>query len=307
MKTLFLSFLFFPSFLFAKPGALVDRVLAVVGDQPITLSDLRRYKNKLKTRKPVESSLLHLSSFNSLLQKQKTLLNHLINEEVLDLEIKRQNVQAPIELVERNIREVARRNGMSRAQFKDSLKARGISYTDYFNFVRKGLLRRKFFEKEIIPKIKISSSDVDKALSKEKSGSYTYTLSHLNFPKKDGHSIESVSALRSQLNPTLYKQTQQEHSQKGYSSGELGNFKLHELNAQFQKAIKGLSAGQFSEVIETPDSFQIVKLEKRKYVKEDLSKKRELVRLRLGERLFKKFVASWIQEKRKLYEIKKNI
>ncbi len=125
----------------------VDKVVAIVNDQPITLSDVEKFKRKLQTGGLVDDALIKLTQSDSLLKDRNALLNHIIDEKLIDTEVKHRNMEVTIERVEQEIRNIAKGNGITRQQLQDALKAKGVSIAQYQDFIKTSLERQSLIER----------------------------------------------------------------------------------------------------------------------------------------------------------------
>src|SRR5438445_266189 len=98
---------------FAK-AEMVDRIVAVVNNEIVTESDLRTFVKKINSNGMVDDLLLFGQKSESLKNNRPSELNYLINERILDSEIKRLNLSVTVERVEQEIRDIAKRNNVSR-------------------------------------------------------------------------------------------------------------------------------------------------------------------------------------------------
>jgi peptidyl-prolyl cis-trans isomerase SurA len=184
-----ISFLFI--FLLSVQGhsKIVERIVAIVNDQIITESDITNYRSSLKNGQLVDDLLV--TDTKSLLKSRKKLVDHIINEKLIDSEVQATGMAATVERVEQEIRTIIKRNRISRNQLKQALKEKGVVFSDYQEFVRKRLERQSLIEKAITSKIKISDDDIanyfySKNPKRSESLSFEYTIAHILFRPKGG-------------------------------------------------------------------------------------------------------------------------
>ena len=84
----------------------------------------------------------------------------MVDEHIIDDEVKKQNLSVTIERVEQEINSIQSRNNLTRDQLKEALKREGTNFSDYQDFIKKRLERQSVIEKAITSKIKISDEDV---------------------------------------------------------------------------------------------------------------------------------------------------
>ncbi|MEO0336643.1 MAG: hypothetical protein AAF202_09615, partial [Pseudomonadota bacterium] len=66
---------------------LVERIIAIVDNAIVTKTDLDDYRSQLKTGGLVDDALLKLKDPKELMSNDKALVDHLIDERVIDQEI----------------------------------------------------------------------------------------------------------------------------------------------------------------------------------------------------------------------------
>lgn len=289
---------------------LVERIVAIVNDEVITQTDMNRYADRLKSGGLTDDLLIpDDATKQALIKDRPKLLQKMIDEKLIDSEVKKQNLSVPIEKVEQQIRTVAKNNGVSRDELKAALAERGIAFSEYQDFIKNGLERQGLVEKSITSRIKISEDDVMAQYAAEKGASseqaYEYTLSHIYFATSKG----GAQAAQARANDTLAKLKGGASFEKlaGEVSedpafeqgGVLGVFKTGELQKDLEATASKLQAGEFSGVQPTAGGFHIVKVVKKKIIADPRTEKdRERIRGQLYEKAFKRQLASWLEQLR---------
>jgi peptidyl-prolyl cis-trans isomerase SurA len=169
----------------------VDRIVAVISNEVVTESDVKAFSKRVNSKAMIDDLLLFGQKPESLRGNRKAQLEYLINERILNSEIKRLNLSVTIERVEQEIREIAKRNGASRAELLSAIKAQGMTTSDYQDFIKTRIERQSLIEQEISSKIRVSDEDVSAQFIRihpqAEAGIYEYTLAHILFnPRKGG-------------------------------------------------------------------------------------------------------------------------
>ncbi len=312
MRTFIHSLLAF-CLLFLATGShaeVVDRVVAVVNDDSITLSDIATFKKKLTSNGLVDDSLLNMYDRSGLASDGQRLLDYLIDERLIDYEVKSQGLVSPIEQVEAEIRNIANARGFDRNQLKLALNKEGIAYSDYQDFIKTSLQRQNLLQKEVTSKIKISDDEVTAyylANSPNSKGLiYEYNLSHILFLAKNGGYTEALAraqAVREKLDAKIpFETLVSKHSEDPsfVQGGAFGTFKASDFNKEVGAAITQLAAGDVSAPVKMPDGYHIFKVNKKTLVASPaLEARREEIRRALLSTGFKKQYRVWIEQKRK--------
>jgi peptidyl-prolyl cis-trans isomerase SurA len=309
------------SFLFGTVASaeLVERIVAIVNDDIITQSDMDKYEQRLKSGGLVDDMLVPDEATKVALTKDREkLLQKLIEERLLDSEVKKQGLTVPIERVESEIRSIAKKNGVSRDELKVALQERAIAFSQYQDFIKTGLERQSLIEKAITQKIKISEDDVMSAYTSAHGAStdqaFEYTLAHILFLSEKGGTKgtkSSKSAADAQERAEkVYKKLRDgadfervaadASEDPGFEpGGVLGVFKTGELHKDLESVASKLNAGEFSSVLPTNGGFHIVKLIKKKIISDPRTEKeRDKIRAQIYEAAYKKQFHSWLEQLR---------
>jgi len=133
----FILILIFLNFVNAK---IVDRVVAVVNGEPITSYDITK-------------------TFKSLNISPREALNILIEQKIIENEIKRRGIEVDDFDIENAIEKIAKQNGMSVFEFKNYLKERG-EYNNFLKNLKKDIQKQKLFAQIVNSKLKVSNKEL---------------------------------------------------------------------------------------------------------------------------------------------------
>jgi peptidyl-prolyl cis-trans isomerase SurA len=289
---------------------LIERIVAIVNDDIITLTDMTKFSDRLKSGGPADDLLIpDEAARQAVLKDRELLLQKMIDEKILDSEVKRQNLSVPIERVEQEIRNIAKRNNVSRDELKAALQERGVNFSQYQDFIKTGLERQSLIEKAITSRIKISEDDVVAAYASTQGQStdqaFEYTLAHILFLNDkggaEGAKARAENALKKLKEGASFEKTASEVSEDpGFENGGLlGTFKTGELNKDLEQVVQKLAPGEFSEPIPTRGGVQIVRVLKKRLIPDPrLEKEKEKIRASLYEAAYKKQFQTWLEQLR---------
>ena len=298
-------------FAVAARAELIDRIVAVVNDDIITISDMDKYMDHLRSGGLTDDLLIpDETTKQALLKDRDQLLQKMIDEKVIDSQVKKENLSVPIERVEQEIRTIAKRNNVSRDELKSALKERGIEFSVYQDFIKTGLERQSLVEKAITSRIKISEDDVISAYAVAHGNSgeqaFEYTLAHIYFNEAKDKGKGGDTATKARAEKVLsrlkqgagYDQMAAEYSEDPSfeSGGLLGVFKTGEMQKGLEQTVQKLSAGEVSGVLPTQGGYQIIKVLKKKVIPDPRTEKeREKIRAELYEKTYKKQFKAWLE------------
>jgi peptidyl-prolyl cis-trans isomerase SurA len=291
----------------AKP---VDKIVAIVNDQLITLSDVEKFKKKLQTGGLVDDALLKLTDTQALLKDKKALLDELVDEKLIDSEVKRKNMEVTIERVEQEIRSIAQNNNISRVQLTTALSAKGVNLSQYQDFIKTSLERQGLIEKEVTSKIRISDEDISSYYLAKKgpsaSQTFEYTLSHILLNPKNAGGDEAAKKRAETVEEKLksgqaFEKLAEQYSEDGNftKGGALGTFNASEMSKELEQAVRKIGAGEFTGVVKTAQGYQIFKVNKKTLISDPkLEEEKENIRRTLYADAFKHQFRLWLNQRR---------
>ena len=287
----------------------VERIVAIVNDDIITLSDIGMFAERLKAGGLVDPTLVpDEDTKKDLLTKGERLLQKLVDSKLLDTEVKRQNLSVTIEKVEQEIRNIAKKNNMGRDDLKSALRSQGVSFAQYQDFIKTSLERQSLIGKAVVSKIKVSEEDVLAALAAnhaDQKPAFEFTLSQIYFSNDKG----GTSAARSRAETVLSKlkgglsfdKLAADHSEDpGFEQGGLlGVFKTGELSKELENAVTPLEAAGFTGVLPTRGGFHIVRLVSKKVIADPRwERERDRVRAQLYDKAFQRQLTAFLDQLR---------
>jgi peptidyl-prolyl cis-trans isomerase SurA len=276
MKRLFLLFLFF--FFLHGPiffsEAVVDRVVAVVNQEIITLSEVEKWTNPLKDEIVNKDRLEKQEQVEKLYRQ---VLEKLIEEKLIDQEVKKIGIKVSTKEIEAALEEVKRRNAVTQADLERALITEGLTLETYKNQIEKGLQRQKLIHWSVKVEAKTGESEL-KDFYKRNIDRYatneTYRPGHILFIIPKEATSEAIGEIRKKAQKVLEKIKGGEdfgemallYSEDASSKnrGDLGYFKRGELVPTFERAALRLKVGEVSEIVRTEFGFHIIKLLDRK-------------------------------------------
>ena len=286
----------------------IERVVAIVNDQTILLSDIEKYKGQLQKGGMVDELLV--ADPKSVIGDREKLVELMINERLIDSEVHKQNLAVTIERVEAEVRSIAQGNNISRNQLKAALKEQGVDYSEYQNFIKKRIERHSLIERVITSKIKISDEDVAAYYIQQKGKDagkevFQFKLAHIMFIPKagdvEGAQARAKSVLDKLNSGKTFETLAAQHSEDPNftAGGSLGTFKSGESLPEIEAAVRELSVNQATGLVRTKIGFHIVKLlEKTLIPSPDFENNKGKIQGYLAEQAFKKQFSFWLSQRR---------
>jgi peptidyl-prolyl cis-trans isomerase SurA len=281
----------------------VDRVMAVVSEEAVTLSDMRKLREQLKSDK-MQDDLFTINKAD-LMKDDKKALDYLIEEKILKSEIKRQNLEVSKEAVDEEINKIQRRNKIDRAQLREALKAQGTNFADYMDYIKDRMERQAIIQQSITSKIKISDDDINayylEHFGKTKKNAFQYTLSHILFRKGDALKRAQETHKKLLEGQNFEELAAQASEDPNFTAGgSLGTFKSGEVMKEIEEAVTSKSAGDITTPVKTKMGVHIIKVnEKRLISNPEYEAKKEEIRMTLTNKALKEQFKFWIDQKKK--------
>lgn len=310
MKRLFLiTALMFAKTGFAAPER-VEGIIAIVNSEIVTDSDVRAFQKKLKNNGIIDDILLMGKTADEVKGDRGAQLDYLINEKLLESEIKRLNLSVTVERVEQELRDIAKKNGIPRSELAGAIRAQGLVFSDYQDFIKSRIERQSLIEQEITSKIRVSDDDVLAEYTRQRpdsrSGIYEYTVAHILFNPRKGGGPQAAEARAQNVLKKLkggedFESLAEQNSEDPNftNGGLLGTFKAGEFAPEMEQAVAKLNAGETTNIVKSRMGLHILKLiGKRVIADPQFEKEKEKIRNQLFEKSFQKQLRNWMEQKR---------
>jgi len=301
----------------SEEGVMIDRIVAQVNDDIITLYELNRkaapYIRRVKAMaRPLDEER------RMIYELREKVLNQMVDEKLTEQEIQRYNIRVSEEAIDKTIEEMKKRTLMTDQQLRASLEKEGLSMEEYRERMKNQVLRVRLVNREVKSKIVITDEDIRAYYEKHRedytgSGSVHLRQILLAFPPMASEADKQ--ALRKKMDQirqramagTPFETLARENpaSPGAADGGELGTFQINDLAPQILKALEGLQAGEVTEVLETGQGLQLFYVEARDTGEgkslEEVSA--EIEDILYGEIVNQKFL-TWLNELRQRSHIK---
>jgi len=251
----------------------VDRIVAVVNNEIITLSQLD------EATVPYAERLKH-SNYSASVQRdmlakiRKDLLEGMIEQKIADQEIRKAGITVSEKEIDAAIERIKSERDVTDEQLMNALSREGVTFEEYRKNLMEHMLRSRLVQREVSSKIVVTTADVRKFYEENAEkfqGSKRYRLRSIvmyfarsaGAEEKEGvrRRMEEVHA--SLLRGASFPAVAGSHSESPLAAdgGDLGFFHLDELTVELQQVVSGMKEGQISDVLETDNGFQILWLE----------------------------------------------
>lgn len=248
---------------------LIDRIVVVVNDDIILLSDLEQVMSGIKDT--LEKQGYPDAEQQRILDSRRDkILDQMIYDKLTDQQVARHNIKVKDQDVDATINRIRAANKLSEEQLRRALELDGMTYEAYRTEVKENLLRRRLVSREVESKIVITDVDIKAyydAHPEKYTGSTKYNLRHILLRLSDHADEVEKKKVLEQMNGIWerldagepFEKLARQFSEAPTASqgGQLGVFGTHLLTEEIGLALKGLQPKQFSQPIETDQGYQI--------------------------------------------------
>lgn len=303
-------FVFVLAALFAAPprsGAeVVDRIVAIINDSIITLSELNA-----ATAVAVEKLGVKERGAGTEQEIKNKILDSLIEQKL----VKQASDKAGIEVSEREIdnaiEDVKAQNKMKQETLLLLLAQSGLTYNEYKEQIKEQIRQVKFINKEFRSKISIQPEDIEDYYRQNMAefmdqASYRINMIFISSADKESFKLKSGEVAKALAGGGDFRDIAGHYSEGPAASmgGDLGYLRSGEMTGAIEEAAKKLEAGEIGGPVETPEGIYYIQL-----VDSNPSEARpfEAVRGEVHDRLFKKIMDErfnfWLSEVKKYAHI----
>ncbi|MFN3883895.1 MAG: peptidylprolyl isomerase [Rhodocyclaceae bacterium] len=249
----------------------IDRVVAVVNDEAITLNELRERLNAVVRQLRARGTPLPPPE---VLEKQ--VLERLIVDR-LQLQFARETGLRIMDAeLDAALRRIAENNRLSLAEFRAALEKDGIDWQRFREDIRAEMIIARLREREVDSRIAISDGEIDNYLAhpEQANQSALVTLGHIIIRVPEQVDAVRLAQLRGRAEEALARLKAGEdfgrvaasysEAPDALAGGVLDPRPLDRLPTLYAEAVAKLQPGEVSGILRSPAGFHIVKLIERK-------------------------------------------
>jgi peptidyl-prolyl cis-trans isomerase SurA len=249
----------------------IDRIIAVVDEDVILQSELdtqmRRVRDQLREQGTPIPPI-------SILERQ--LIERLVVQKIQVQIAERMGMRVDDRMLDTAIAEIAERNKLQPAQFREILEQDGYDFVQFREDMRHEIMISQLQQREVENRVTVSNEEVENYLDNQVAqgeSDLEYHISHILITPQD--KLEgAVEAARDRAEDVLkqlregadFAQMAVSYSsdQQALQGGDLGWRKANELPSLFADVVTRLAVGDVSNIIPDASGFHIVKLTERR-------------------------------------------
>jgi peptidyl-prolyl cis-trans isomerase SurA len=285
----------------------VDRVVAIINDSIITLSELNAATALAVDNLPGAEKIEGVK----IIELKTDILDSLIEQKL----VKQASDSAGIGVSEREVdnavEEVRGQNKLSHEQLMLALAQSGLTYKEYREQLTEQIRQVKFLNMEFRSRISIQEEEIEDYYNQhidEYLRPPTVRIRMIFLSNKDAKlkELRRREIDKGLTNGEEFASLARQYSEgpATESGGDMGRLAATELDAAFTEALKGLAPGQTSQWITKPDGMYLLKLiERNPGTPAPLKELRAEIYEELFNKTMEERFSAWLQERKKFAHI----
>lgn len=296
---------FFLFFLLTKSSVaeIIERIVAVVGENPITITTLARALGAKKSQ-----DLLKISR-----AEQEKVLDALIEKQLVEQKAQKLGISVADKEVDEEIEGIKKANNITTEILEQALQREGLSFSDYRDTIRYQILKAKVINKEIRPFIVVNEEILKQYYQNEIASGFEKMVSFSVVTIYDDEKGKLNRDIKEYYSMAQKKVSFHEIAKKASEKYKVNNttsgyIKISALAPELREAMKNMKPSQLGPLIKFSEGYQIFILESIKYdglkpfeeIKEELRKQYQKEKL---EQLYNK----WLEDVKKEIYVEKRL
>ena len=253
----------------AAHAEIADRVVAIVNDSAITLSELNA----------ATAGLIDIKDSNkdkkkNIIETKSKVLDQLIEKKLVEQAANKAGITVSEKEIDNAIEDVKKQNSISQQELLSTLARSGLTFKEYREQLKDQIRQVKFTNKEFRSNVKISHEDVE-TYYRQNQDKFTGPLMHklriISLLATDqGKGTDTEEKAKQVLSMIRrgedFAKLAKEYSQgpDAQEGGDLGYVKAGEMDKAIEKVAAGLKIGEISDIIKTSTGFHIIQVIDRK-------------------------------------------
>jgi peptidyl-prolyl cis-trans isomerase SurA len=271
MHRLFLLAVLFPAIAQAQSAQLVDRIVAVVNKEVITLSELsaavgsaERQLRRQGTPAPERAVL------------ERQMLERLVIDKAQLQRARDTGIRVDELQLDRAVQRIAENNKMALADFRRALERDGVAFDAWREELREQIMVSRMREREVEDKVQVNDTEIDLFLEEIKANPARseYNVSHILVRVPEQATPERIAEARARAQKALAEAraggdfariaASYSDAPDALEGGNLG-WRTHERVPElFSSTLAAMKPGEVSEPLRSPAGFHVLKLNDRR-------------------------------------------
>ena len=295
----------------AVQAAVADRIVAVVNDEVITLSEWNNAFEPYQGR--FEASYQGPDREKARAETKLLLLNRMIDNLLMEQESRKTGIAVRNEELTAAIMDMQKQRKISPDEFRKALERDGITPDAYRRNIRDQLMRMKLIRRDIKSRVAVTDEEIGEYYRKHREdyeGKESVRIKQilLILPKEEDPAVKEklladAEAIHKRLmNGEPFEQLSAKYSRgpEAASGGDVGYIEKGIIHSEVEDAAFSLPLNQISSVIESSVGFHIIQvIDRRGAGLKAIESVREEIREKIDREKMEKKYGEWLEELRK--------
>ncbi|HMB30441.1 MAG TPA: peptidyl-prolyl cis-trans isomerase [Desulfohalobiaceae bacterium] len=278
-------------------GQLVNRIVAVVNGQIITLHDLQ---HEISTNQLSNGNAPKFKDDKQKGDEQKRFLKSMINDILLVDEAKRLKMSISDVEVKNRIQQLLNKQDISKEELKDILKKKDMSLDELKKRIHDNILKKRLLSSMVTQKVVVTEEDIVQYYNKHKRTYQEPESFHLKLMAlKDKNLLKKFRDQIRKGQISFDKALKSSEISGSNLSGDLGFLAWKDLSQNWKEAVKDIQPGEVSHIFEIKDQYAFLYLESVRSEEEtSLDEVRDNLRKKIRSQKLEKRFKEYIQKLR---------
>jgi peptidyl-prolyl cis-trans isomerase SurA len=292
-------------------AAVGDRIVAVVNDEVITLSELNNAFEPYQAR--FEASYQGPDREKARTETRQLLLNRMIDGLLMEQESRKTGIAIRNDELEDAITDIRKQRNLSPEELNKALEKDGITPDAFRKDVRNQLIRMKLIRRDIKSRVAVTDEEIGEYYRKHREdyeGKEAVRIKQILIPlpkeedpaAKEKLRAEAETIQKKLVNGESFDQLSARYSRgpEAASGGDIGYIEKGMIHSEVEEAAFSLPVHQISGVIESSVGFHIIQvIDRRGAGLKAIGSVREEIREKIDREKLEKKYGEWIAELRK--------
>ncbi|MBI3754266.1 MAG: peptidylprolyl isomerase [Deltaproteobacteria bacterium] len=281
---------------------IIDRIVAVVNDSAITMSELNAATAGLGDIKGADKD-----KRKKIIETKSKVLDQLIEKKLVEQAANKAGITVSEKEIDNAIADVKKQNNIGQEELLSALAKNGLTYKEYREQLRDQIRQVKFINKEFRSNIKIPDEDVEayyKQNQEKFAGPVMHRLRIISFlfpehgkTKEIEQKAEDVLAMARKGEGFAKLASTFSQGPNAKDGGDLGFVRAGEMDKAIEKAAAGLKIGEISDIIQTATGFHIIQLiDRRKAEPRPMAEVEDEIKNIIYQRIIDERYKLWLEE-----------
>jgi len=278
-------------------AAVVNRIIATVDGDPITVHEVERYREQSAAGGSTEIT-------------EQQALEALITDKLLEKEVRDRKIEVKTEDIDRYVDQVKERNRIDDYRFEAALQAQGLTLARYRERIKGELEKSQLVNREIRGRVSVTPDEIERyyqANREDFRSGERVTVRAILFriePLDSDAEIERIRRKAEEVRQLAMSGRDFGELAKQFSEGPgaekgglLGTFARGEMDAELERVVFTLAPGQVSSVVHGNQGFHLLRVDKLQAPGyRSLDESREQIRETLYQKAVEQRFQDWLSK-----------